>query len=91
MFNFSTNTLDGFNILGYMGEKDNLTKNGVNYYKFANNNLRVLNQSAEVFNGFANEVLNKTETLGIPNFADDLTDYSTQYIQGMLEAAGMVS
>lgn len=91
MYNFNSDTLSGFNILGYMGSKQNLEKESVNYYKFAGNTLKMLNHSATVFDSFAGNILQEVETIGSPAFADNLTDYSTQYIQGMMEASGVVS
>ena len=85
-YNFDTKTLNGFSVLGVMGNKNSLTKNDVNYLKYYNNTLKVVNPTAPNFNSFANDVLNETVQHGQNPFADNLTDYSTQYITAMQNA-----
>lgn len=85
-YDFDTETLGGFTVLGIMGQKGNLTANDVNYLKYASGTLYRINTSADVFNQFANDVLAEYVEISAGQFGSDLPDYSTQYISAMQEA-----
>jgi len=87
-YDFDTETLNGFNILGIMGDESSLTKSNVNYFKFYNNTLKQLNTTTTVFDNFATDILQETNTYLSYTFGENLPDYSTQYIQAMVEAFG---
>lgn len=91
IYNFETDNLSGFTVLGCMGKKQSLTKTNVNYFKFYDNTLKMLNTSTTTFDSFANDILQEVATTGATAFGENLTDYSTQYIQGMMDAYNAMS
>ena len=85
-YDFDSETLSGFTVLGIMGEKGNLTANGVNYLKYQNGTLYRINTEVQAFADFCNEVLQECAQIGASQFGNNLPDYSTQYIDAMMEA-----
>ncbi|MBE6701986.1 MAG: hypothetical protein E7585_01035 [Ruminococcaceae bacterium] len=85
-YDFETETLSGFTVLGVMGAKEGLSASGVNYLKYSNGNLQRIKTSSQVFEQFAADVLQECAQIGATQFAHNLTDYSTQYINAMQEA-----
>lgn len=87
-YDFNTETLNNFSILGFSGTDTNKTTNNVRYYKFANNTLKVLDNTAESFEPFAQSILNEMDTLSAPEKAQNPAEYSTEYLLAMSEAMG---
>lgn len=86
IYDFDTETLGGFTVLGIMGVKGNLTASGVNYLKYTNGTLYRINTEAQVFEQFVIDVLAECAELSAGQFDNNLPDYSSQYIEAMLEA-----
>ncbi len=85
-YDFDNKTLNGFSILGYAGPSFMKEESGVRYYKFANNDLRVLNSEAEGYQTFAEGVLSELDEFLAPAKAVNPADYSTEYLSAMQEA-----
>ena len=56
LFDFDSDTLDYFTIKGAMGGSPLNTSN-VNYFKFKNNTFKMLPQTSEIFNTYAESIL----------------------------------
>lgn len=85
-YDFDTETLGGFTVLGIMGQKGNLTANDVNYLKYAGGTLYRINKEADVFAQFATDVLAECAEISAGQFGSNLPDYSEQYMSAMQEA-----
>ena len=85
-YTFETKTLNGFSVLGVMGKKDSLTKEDVNYLKYYNNVLKVANTTTSQFTVFANDILSETAQHGQVPFAENLPNYTQQYVSAMQES-----
>ncbi len=85
-YDFDTETLGGFTVLGIMGQKGNLTANNVNYLKYVSGTLYRINTGADVFTQFATDVLAECAEISASQFGNNLPDYSAQYISAMQEA-----
>ncbi len=85
-YDFDTDTLNNFSILGFSGTDTTPTTNGVRYYKFANNNLKVLSNEASSFETFAEGVLDNMDAFSSNEWSTNAPDYSTEYLSAMTEA-----
>jgi hypothetical protein len=85
-YNFSAKVLHSFTILGYSGPKTEKLAQGVNYFKFANNNLKYLNPEAGIFAQFSASVLSEMDAYLAPQRMQDAPDYSEEYLSAMMEA-----
>ena len=88
VYNFDTDTLGEFSILGFSGSDENKVTSNVRYYKFANNTLKVLSNAAEGFDTFAQGVINDMETLLTQEREASPENYSLEYLSAMVEAMG---
>lgn len=82
LFDFESETLDYFSISGAMG--NSLTINSVNYFKLKNNTFKMLPQDAEVFEEYAESILETCNTLVETEWGNNLPDYSEEYVNAML-------
>lgn len=82
LFDFESETLDYFTITGAMGAT--LTTNSVNYFKFKNNIFKMLPQETEVFEGYAESILETCNALAETEWGTNLPDYSEEYVNAML-------
>ena len=82
-FDFATNTLNSFTLTGAMGTGE-LTANSVNYFKFQNNSLKMLNTSANSFATYAQSVLGDLAIVSAGEWGTNLPDYSQEYVDAML-------
>ncbi|MBQ8761730.1 MAG: hypothetical protein IJZ26_00205, partial [Clostridia bacterium] len=87
-YDFNTKTLNSFSILGLSGTDTEKTSAGVRYYTFENNTLKVLDNTAESFEPFAQEILAEMEILSTPERETNPADYSAEYIAAMNTAQG---
>lgn len=83
-FNFSKNELEYFTLTGAMGGRQNLVENSVNYFRFQNNELKMLEQSSNKFSSYAGEILLQTSDIMSQQWQQNLPDYSTEYVNAML-------
>lgn len=88
VYDFETDTLGEFSILGFSGSDENKVTTSVRYYKFSNNTLKVLSNEADGFETFAQSVITDMETLLTPERETMPEDYSTEYLSAMMEAMG---
>ena len=85
-YDFDSDKLNNFTILGFSGTDNSKTTSNVRYYKFENNNLKGLSHEAESFIPFAEGVLDVMETLITPVKESNPEDYSAEYIAAMQAA-----
>ena len=83
LFNFDSDTLDYFTITGVMGGSP-LTTSNVNYFKFKNNTFKMLPQTSEIFNTYAESILTTYNEISSNEWGSNLPDYSEEYVNAML-------
>ena len=83
LFNFDSDTLDYFTITGAMGGSP-LTTSNVNYFKFKNNTFKMLPQTSEIFNTYAESILTTCNEISSNEWGSNLPDYSEEYVNAML-------
>ena len=80
VYDFTTDTLGEFSIIGVMGAKDNLKEDDVQYYKFKNGTLKYLDHRAESFSSFSENAINDAISFAPVVWETELADYSTEYL-----------
>lgn len=85
-YNFDSEKLNSFTILGFSGSDTNKIPASVRYYKFENNSLSQLSQQAEGFIPFAEGVIADMEALLATEEEANPEDYSAEYIAAMMAA-----
>ena len=78
-YDFNANTMNWFNLYGYMGKGD-LSAAGVNSFKYANNQLKMLNPLAEGFLEFSQIQIDALTAMKPTPWSETLADYSTEYL-----------
>ena len=82
-YDFENDKLNSFSILGFSGTEDSKVTSNVRYYKFENNNLKVLSNEAAGFEAFATSVIEKMEGILANTPEQNPEDYSTEYLDAM--------
>ncbi len=83
LFDFDSDTLDYFTITGAMGGSP-LTTSNVNYFKLKNNTFKMLPQTSEIFNTYAESILTTCNEISSNEWGSNLPDYSEEYVNAML-------
>lgn len=78
-YDFSAEKVESFSISGFDGRKENQTADGVEYFKFKNNEFKKLSHEAESFASFAAQVFTNIDTLRTPARATSPADYTVEY------------
>ena len=82
-YDFENDKLNSFSILGFSGTEENKVTSSVRYYKFENNNLKVLSNEATGFEAFATSVIEKMDGILANIDEENPEDYSTEYLDAM--------
>ena len=82
-YDFENDKLNSFSILGFSGTNENKVTSSVRYYKFENNNLKVLSNEATGFEAFATSVIEKMDGILANTDEENPEDYSTEYLDAM--------
>lgn len=85
-YDFDGKELNGFSILGYSGPSLHKIESGVRFYKFANNDLKVLKSDADGYQAFVSDTLLDLDEYLAPEKSANPTDYSDEYLSAMQEA-----
>ena len=82
-YDFENDKLNSFSILGFSGTEENKVASSVRYYKFENNNLKILSNEATGFEAFATSVIEKMDSILANTDEENPEDYSTEYLDAM--------
>ncbi len=86
VYNFETDTLSEFTISGFSGYKDNITSDGVRYYKFKDNTLYSLPTTSNKFADFAEAKIEELNNFVNAEWETNPENYTQEYMDALMGA-----